>query len=374
MLSAFYASGRGRYDPLVPPTSNRTDGHSDAGTTVFVQFRILRLMDVDVTKASATLATWVRLRWTDTRLSWNPEDYGGITTLKVLGRNFADAQEGNEAWVPDITVYNGREGFTDTLQPAMMDLANDGSIFWSRPGRMELMCRFAGLVAFPYDNLNCTSTLGGWATGSDYQHVELVDGDGIDRLIHDDQDTISPSYGVYTVLNVSATKKDVMYDCCNYPFPTIRLKISIKRNDNLEWLLIYPPIFFTFISNFAYIMPPDDGARVGFVVTLLLTMEVLKVFTEGYIPPCGEHLWIDYFLFLLECLVVATTLYSAVALWVARHESDTILHPWVRYSYHVIFDWYAKRSSEAYARNYERVSASGTDHWVTSLHKVGAKS
>ena len=39
--------------------------------------------------------------WTDPRLAWNPEDFGGIDTIRINAKNI---------WIPDITSYNAISG------------------------------------------------------------------------------------------------------------------------------------------------------------------------------------------------------------------------------------------------------------------------
>ena len=53
---------------------------------------------------------------------------------------------------------------SETLSSQYAQVTHDGSIFWSRPGRLAIACRFSGLVAFPFDSLGCAFEIGGWAT------------------------------------------------------------------------------------------------------------------------------------------------------------------------------------------------------------------
>ena len=53
-------------------------------------------------------SVWLRLLWKDTRLSWNPDDYGGVTYTHFEGSTFGGGMAGREIWLPDITPYNDR--------------------------------------------------------------------------------------------------------------------------------------------------------------------------------------------------------------------------------------------------------------------------
>ena len=80
------------------------------------------------------LKIWMRMNWVDQRLSWNPDDYGGIEQI------WLNQQHGEplvEHWAPDITPYNTREGLDKTLDAAQALVYSDGSVFWSRSPRSQ---------------------------------------------------------------------------------------------------------------------------------------------------------------------------------------------------------------------------------------------
>lgn len=51
----------------------------------------------------------------------------------------------------------------------MAVVTSDGMVFWSRPGSLNVLCRFSGLSSFPYDTLSCPIEIGGWASGGEVQ-------------------------------------------------------------------------------------------------------------------------------------------------------------------------------------------------------------
>ena len=116
------------------------------------------------------LKVWLRTYWTDTRLAWNPADYGGITTVPFTAQSFS-APEDSEIWLPDVTPYNSLTGLMSTFDPEMATVSSNGEVFWSRPGLLDVMCRFSGLVNFPTDSLSCNVEIGGWALGGGVQGV-----------------------------------------------------------------------------------------------------------------------------------------------------------------------------------------------------------
>lgn len=69
---------------------------------------------------------WYRYIWHDLRLTYDPEDYGGIKLIRVSP---------TRVWVPDVVLYNS---YVDGSRPQFLDRSNaphvliypDGEILW----------------------------------------------------------------------------------------------------------------------------------------------------------------------------------------------------------------------------------------------------
>ena len=57
------------------------------------------------------LKMWVRTKWTDTRLSWDPALWGGITTIPFNH----PAHDDWEIWIPELVPYNSAASIFETL-------------------------------------------------------------------------------------------------------------------------------------------------------------------------------------------------------------------------------------------------------------------
>ena len=105
------------YDKVVPPRSDRLSNHSRAGTDVGVQVRFIKVESVRPAEGRLRLKVWLRTWWVDQRLSWDPADYGNITTTLYLAEALNTPEE-SEIWLPDMQPYNTMEGTIRTLEPA----------------------------------------------------------------------------------------------------------------------------------------------------------------------------------------------------------------------------------------------------------------
>ena len=121
------------------------------------------------------LKIWLRMTWTDTRLAWNEAEYGGITETFFHGEGIAGG-ETTEIWLPDISVYNGNSGLGETMEPGIARVRSNGEVYYSRPGTLDVLCKYSGLVAFPRDMLKCSVEFGGWLLSGVVQGIYLQDG------------------------------------------------------------------------------------------------------------------------------------------------------------------------------------------------------
>ena len=75
---------------------------NDGTTNVGISFQIYGLKDVDTIESKATVGCSIRLSWHDSRLKWDPSEFGGIETTRL----FTDPNSNrNYIWTPDIEAY-----------------------------------------------------------------------------------------------------------------------------------------------------------------------------------------------------------------------------------------------------------------------------
>ena len=296
------------YDQVVPPRSDArsaggdgwfTDEFSAAGTVVGLQIRFFKVESVKASEGAMRLKVWVRCKWQDSRLAWNASEYGGITWLPFLG-NSLSAPEDTEIWLPDLQPYNTITGIIDSLDAAVAQVSSDGTVFWSRPGLLDVMCKFSGLVAFPYDSMRCSIEVGGWALDGNMQGIKLGQGPGNDKGydINFQEQSQGTSYQEYEIRNVTADLVNYQYPCCPYYWPNAVYRITLQRATSYyEFFIIYPVIILTLCSFFPFYMSFEVGERLSYGITLVLCMTTYQALATAMLPVCGELLWIELFNF-----------------------------------------------------------------------------
>ncbi|CAK9056001.1 unnamed protein product [Durusdinium trenchii] len=315
------------YDPMVPPRSQRRVNYSAAGTDVGMSIRFFKVQGVSASTGQMRLKVWVRLRWTDDRLRWNPEDYGNISETNFYGGDITD-RENTEIWVPDIQPYNSNVGIQVSLDRTAPTVYSTGVVFWSRPGLIDILCKFSGLVAFPFDNLKCAMEWGGWSFSSVTQGIYL-EGDGYVFL--SSEDTAGASYQEYSIKKVEVDLKTTFYEAAGTDAWTV-VKYTVELNRAAFYygtLILFPTILVTVLSFGVFFMSHEVGERLSFGITLLLVVEVMRSTVSTFVPICGELLWIDLFMLVNSVFCCLSLLETMTVLFFAFHTDEHLLPTWL---------------------------------------------
>ena len=143
-LRAAKLAGYDRHMP--PPVSRRAypfsrgnGSYSEAGTDVYLQLRIFKVVDVGEAQGTMRLKVWLRQTWLDERLAWNPAEFGEIRSINFRIRG-DDEEQATEIWRPDLQVYNSLEAIQRSLSPVYATVSYNGSVFLSEPGVIAIMC------------------------------------------------------------------------------------------------------------------------------------------------------------------------------------------------------------------------------------------
>jgi hypothetical protein len=122
-------SSASNYDKSVVPESHREDGLGDAGTTVRMKVRFFKIDAVDPQTGSMQVKVWLRMRWQDTRLQWDP----AVWNVTSLVFNHPEHEE-PEIWLPEIAVYNSRQSVSEMFAKQVATVDHTGVVTYSRPG------------------------------------------------------------------------------------------------------------------------------------------------------------------------------------------------------------------------------------------------
>lgn len=119
-----------KYNPELLPITKEKE-HVD----VEVQNFLMKIVKFDMSVQTLDVIFWLEMRWQDEQLTWDPEDYGGLRTLKV---------KPSTVWIPDLVLYNSANGgFQLTEDPstaAPLHVFYNGAVRWMPIVRLTLSC------------------------------------------------------------------------------------------------------------------------------------------------------------------------------------------------------------------------------------------
>merc|ERR1711892_39177 len=204
--------------PMLKPADKKSNVNA---INVGVGFSIIT-MDYNPSEV-LTASTWQKATWTDYRLKWDPEQYEGISNIKIPA---------TKIWRPDLSVYNaadfGAGSFTGLYAhaPANAIVYSSGKVLWIPPIPMKVNCQHDKVApaSNPNDPQECNIKIGSWTY--DGFHLNLTAYDGEEVMELSDMTKNSP----YVVMSQEGNAiNSQYYDCCSEPYMSADFKFTVQK-------------------------------------------------------------------------------------------------------------------------------------------------
>lgn len=150
------------YNRLIRPVVNNTET-----LTVWLGLKLSQLIEVSLRNQVMTTNLWVKQKWFDYKLKWDPEEYGGVEMLYVPSE---------QIWLPDIVLYNNWDGNYEVTLMTKATLKYTGEVFWEPPAIYKSSCEM-NVEYFPYDEQTCLMKFGSWTYNGaqvELRHLDQV--------------------------------------------------------------------------------------------------------------------------------------------------------------------------------------------------------
>ncbi|XP_071658505.1 neuronal acetylcholine receptor subunit beta-3 isoform X4 [Patagioenas fasciata] len=252
------------YQKWVRPVQNSND-------TIKVHFglKISQLVDVDEKNQLMTTNVWLKQEWIDHKLSWNPDEYGGITAIRVPSESL---------WLPDIVLFENADGRFEGSLMTKVIVKYNGVVTWMPPASYKSSCTM-DVTFFPFDRQNCSMKFGSWTYDGNMVDLILVD-ENVDRKDFFDN-------GEWEILNAKGMKgnrKDGLY---SYPFVTY--SFVLRRLPLFYTLfLIIPCLGLSFLTVLVFYLPSDEGEKLSLSTSVLVSLTVFLLVIEEIIPSSSK--------------------------------------------------------------------------------------
>ncbi|XP_052005799.1 neuronal acetylcholine receptor subunit non-alpha-2-like [Xyrauchen texanus] len=287
-----------------------------ANHTVKVRFglKISQLVDVDEKNQLMTTNVWLWQEWMDYKLRWNPENYGGITFIRVPSESI---------WLPDIVLYENADGRFEGSLMTKVIVKYNGMITWTPPASYKSACTM-DVTFFPFDRQNCSMKFGSWTYDGNMVNLVLVS-QQVDRSDFFDN-------GEWEILSATGVKGSRQDGYLSYPY--ITYSFILKRLPLFYTLfLIIPCLGLSFLTVLVFYLPSDEGEKVSLSTSVLVSLTVFVLVIEEIIPSSSKVIPLigEYLLFIM--IFVTLSIIVTVFVINVHHRSSATYHPmspWVR--------------------------------------------
>uniref|UniRef100_A0A3B4A805 Uncharacterized protein n=1 Tax=Periophthalmus magnuspinnatus TaxID=409849 RepID=A0A3B4A805_9GOBI len=288
--------------------------HANDTITVRFGLKISQLVDVDEKNQLMTTNVWLWQEWVDVKLKWNPDEYGGITSIRVPSETI---------WLPDIVLYENADGRFEGSLMTKAIVRWDGTIMWTPPASYKSSCTM-DVTFFPFDRQNCSMKFGSWTYDGNMVDLVLVD-HYVDRKDFFDN-------GEWEILNATGAKGSRRDGVYWYPFVTY--SFILKRLPLFYTLfLIIPCLGLSFLTVLVFYLPSDEGEKLSLSTSVLVSLTVFLLVIEEIIPSSSKVIPLigEYLLFIM--IFVTFSIIVTVFVINVHHRSSATYHPmapWVK--------------------------------------------
>ncbi|XP_038059338.1 neuronal acetylcholine receptor subunit beta-4-like [Patiria miniata] len=307
------------YNPLIRPVFNESEA-------VMVKFglSISQLIDVDEKNQIMTTSVWVKHSWTDRHLTWNPDEYDGITYIHIPS---------SLLWRPDILLYNNADGYFDVRFLVNAIVYHDGTVRWLPPAIYKSSCKI-NIEFFPFDEQECRMKFGPWTHES--RKVDMLDEQNIV-----DQEDYSEN-GEWKIVESPAIRHIIEYPCCDEAFVDVTFYFKLHRKPLFYVVtLVIPCILISFLTILVFYLPADAQEKITLSISILLALIVFLLLIPSIIPPTSTTLPLigRYMLFTMVLVTMSITVTVVVINIHFRSARTHIMPNWVR----TVFLYYLPR-------------------------------
>ena len=269
----------------------------DNPVKVIFGFTLVQIVNLDEHQQSITMKIWLRMKWINEFMTWDPEEWGNIAHSRVQPHN---------VWTPDIFLEEDvgdqvTAGLHGQTIPILIN--SNGEHEWMVPVMLQSACK-VDVAMFPFDIQSCKLVFTPWT----HNQLEL-------DLLIENKEIFTKHYvesSEWKFLSVTKKVNSMIYTCCPTPFINMEYVFKLQRK-SLYYIhnLITPCVMQMVIILSTFFLPLESGERVGVVITIILVFAVYLQLLRESLPESSSStpLLSQFFVIVMaesSCLLIAT--------------------------------------------------------------------
>lgn len=243
---------------------------------VYFDMRLKNLVKLDLREQVLVINCFTMLRWTDPQLQWNMSAFNGTDRINM---------DSSLIWTPDIMLYNTAEltSFQHTDMYKTRPLVfNKGLVVWNSPVTWKISCEL-DVTWFPVDRQVCNFTFGSNSYSKSQLDLRFWSKPSSKAEIVSSNFLVEG--GEWNINSLTSHETNINFICCPEDFSIIRYRIELSRMSLYYFLyIILPLVSLSFLFLLVFHIPHDSGERMGFGVTILLSITVYLLVISEKLP------------------------------------------------------------------------------------------
>ncbi|OWF44939.1 Acetylcholine receptor subunit alpha-like 1 [Mizuhopecten yessoensis] len=235
-------------------------------TSVSIEFELLAIRDfVELTNRFAISGVF-ELSWIDERMSWDPDNYGGIEEVHIPQ---------NLAWKPELINTKPFSAVKAIGIPTFGIIYHfSGEASWNPGDNYDTPCE-ADVTYYPFDSQVCSLRFADWTQIS-----------GTTKFVSSSSELGLGLYVTNPVWDISRTVMTMDHDEFGH---FVFFDIHFKRLHGFYVLnLILPICLISLVNIFVFVLPAESGERIGFSITVFLALSVLLTIMSEHLPKASR--------------------------------------------------------------------------------------
>ncbi|NP_001080915.1 acetylcholine receptor subunit gamma precursor [Xenopus laevis] len=272
--------------------------------SVSIKLTLTNLISLNEKEEALTTNVWVEMQWKDYRLSWDPNDYHGISMMRIPSTS---------VWLPDVGLENNVDGTFDIALYTNTLVSSDGSMYWLPPAIYRSSCPVV-VTYFPFDWQNCSIVFQSQTYSANEIELLLTVDEQTIEWIEIDPEAFTEN-GEWAIKHMPAKRiinHRLPRDDVNYQ--QIVFYLIIQRKPLFYIInIIVPCVLISFVSILVYFLPAKAGGQKCTVsINILLAQTVFLFLVAQKIPETSTSvpLIVKYLTFLM--VVTITIVANAV--------------------------------------------------------------
>ncbi|GAA6222100.1 5-hydroxytryptamine receptor 3A-like isoform X3 [Lates japonicus] len=256
---------------IMRPVKNWT-----SSTLVELDMLMYGILGVDEKTQTVTSHIWVQMRWRNEFLTWNPSDFCEIYMLTVPR---------SKLWIPDVDIREDASDTGSVQQSPLVSLYPNGFVYANGRKRLTFTCQL-NLFKFPFDTQNCNITF----SSANYDVFNIILGTvQSDTTLSLLSERVMITQGEWQLIKLETINQtSAKY---NQPESELIYRVTIMRKPMLYVInLIVPLLYFLILDLASFFISEARGEKLGFKVTVLLSISVLLLILQDMLPSTEDTL------------------------------------------------------------------------------------